>query len=759
VTGAFTGLAVFVGVALTSASVAADYTGQSDPAVTYSAPQSVSLGSQIHLSGSGWRLTDGSAGSVIAFKLDDGNVSTTLSVTNPATGAVQANKTIYGIVQADATGAWSVDLPFPTSSNSTAVWAVGQIHKITMLTGSLLTGDQTRSESAQFTVVSDGTPQPPTWPSQTLTAADGATAWIGTQVDAGDHAEIRIKGYRWLNKAGTAPSVVAIKLGKSTSQQYTHAGSDVVLGDPTIWAELSAGGDGTGAVYPIDSDGSFDVTLDAPPDLGAGQYLTVQLLSGKFGAADQGRSLSSDPLVVGGLPYDVDAGKPQVTCSTSQKQATASATVIKDAIGGTVRLSGAGWCHPGVGKGGSVVAVKLDDGTVNRLDTTVSSNKTIWTIIAADDKTGTFTYDFALPDGTAKGVRGSDPVFKTGGHSLTLLSGSLKSGDTVRSVTADFVIGTYRPSGIPAPLEFHEDLTNAKRGKVAVAMSGKKLTVGGLSSGAWAYLSVYGPDGSPRTPWAETWFRADAQGRVTASLAGITLPAGRSKFVVQSGAQGHVGDLLGWTWVTTAAPATAAAPPSATPTPIVVTVPPAAPSVTPPVATTQPTATPPAQAPLRRPAAPASDDSGLTTANLGQVTGIQDGAVVTLTVAGGRPGQWIYVYAYSTPTPVGWLQLDADLEARVDVSRLAFGNHKLAVLATDGTLLGWAPVTGTAAAVAVTTPSPSTTPVAAARTSQVESAGVGAGWWWFGAVLAVAVGGGLGAGLARRPRPATEDVR
>jgi len=749
--GALAGTAVFALTALTAAGAAQDYPGQGDPAVSYSVPQSVAVGSLIHVSGTGWKVADGSAGSVVAFKLDDGGVSTTRSITNPVTGAVQGNKTIYGIVQASAGGAWSADLPFPTSDNSSASWAVGETHKITMLTGSLITGDKVRSESAQFTVVAAGSPEAPSWANQALTSADGAIAWVGAAVDAGDVATIRLKGYRWLNTTSSSPSVIAIKLNKSASQQYSRS-SGVVLDDPTIWAELSA--DDTGAhVYPVDGSGNFDVSIPAPTGLAAGQYLTVSVFSGKFGANDVRRSLVSDPLVVGGVAYDPDGGTPRTTCSTTVTTATASATVIKDGVGGTVRLTGAGWCHPGTGQGGSTIGIKVDDGTYSRLDTTVSSNKTVWAIIDANAENGTFSTDIALPDGTTTGARGSDPAFTTGGHSFTLLSGSLKAGDTVRSVKADFVIGAYRPSGIPAPLEYHEDLTAARRGHLTASVGGSKLTVGGLAPGAWTYLSVYGTDGSPRTPWGEKWFRADTRGRVVASLSAGTLPAGRAKIVAQSGARGHVGDLLGWTWITTAVTTTTTTPSHpGTPSPVVLTVPAAATTSTPTTSTPTPASSTPAQAPLTRPAAPTRDDSGLTDANAGQVSSSQDGNVVTVTVADGKPGQWVYVYAYSTPTPVGWIQLDTRRQLRVDVSRLAFGNHKLAVLATDGRLLGWTPVTGTAAA-AVAAPSASNTPVPAARTTRTEAEGVSSGWWAGGAALALVVGAGTGAGLSRRTRP------
>lgn len=144
-----------LGAAVAVPAHAADYISPVDPNVAYSVPTEVELGQPIQLSGSGWTSADGSAGSVIAVKLDDGAVSTTEDVVNPVTGQVEANKTIYAIAQADADGDWTAEVAFPTAENSDASWAVGETHSVRLLTGSLLPGDQARSLGAEFTVVED----------------------------------------------------------------------------------------------------------------------------------------------------------------------------------------------------------------------------------------------------------------------------------------------------------------------------------------------------------------------------------------------------------------------------------------------------------------------------------------------------------------------------------------------------------------------------------------------------------------------------
>lgn len=137
------------------------------PGVEYWVPAQWTVGAELVLSGSGWRNIAGDEGSIIAVKLDDGGVSTKAEVKHPVTGAVQGNKTIYAIVQADAEGDLTLRLPYPTADNSTATWSTGESHKVTLLTGSLLVGDVIRSASANSTVSAASTPTPT--PSETPT--------------------------------------------------------------------------------------------------------------------------------------------------------------------------------------------------------------------------------------------------------------------------------------------------------------------------------------------------------------------------------------------------------------------------------------------------------------------------------------------------------------------------------------------------------------------------------------------------------------
>jgi hypothetical protein len=191
---------------------------------------------------------------------------------------------------------------------------------------------------------------------------------------------------------------------------------------------------------------------------------------------------------------------------------------------------------------------------------------------------------------------------------------------------------------------------------------------------------------------------------VVAPLAGVTLPVGTTKLAVQSGDLGRVGQVLGWAYLTVAAPAV-----PSTPTPAPAAVPaaaaPAATTTGRPVITTTAATT---SAPTTVPAAPVADGTGLTEQNAGRVSGAQEGTVVTLTLPGVTPGAWVYLYAYSEPTAVGWVQVDAHRQVKVDVGLLPAGEHKIAVLDAAGTLVGWTGATVAEAVVATVADEPGT---------------------------------------------------
>ncbi|WP_036922588.1 hypothetical protein, partial [Propionicicella superfundia] len=695
----------------TASSGSTQYTDDRYPGLTYTVPATLAPGSDLVISGTGWNNDAGTAGSVLSVLLDasysgDPNTVYTLrDVTNPVTGSIATDKRLHAIVRASGDGSWTATIPYPTSENARLAdgtwpgWSAGSQHQIRLLSGSLATGDVSRTLSAAFTIAgtaTDDPTQPPSWAHRTVTvtadAGRSATAWVQRDVSTG--GTIAIKGTGWVDRAGSGGSTVAIKLNGPNGTQYSRLGSDVIAhpsatGDDTIWALLAPSDpDDHPHVFTVDSSGNFSIVLDAPPGLQTGQYLSVQFQSGRFDAADTVRSTTSEPLVVNGVGWSDTDGQNETTCVPTSSTPTVTIVDPQVSLGGTLRVSGTGWCHPGANRGGSRIAIKIDEGAYSHLDTSLHQNRTIWAIVDANAADGTFTAEISLPDGTASGSAGSDPAFGQGSHTLRLLTGSLKTGDTSRTLeSAAFVVGTYRPNGTPDPVDATSELTAATRGGVSVARTGTRLvvTIPGARSGDWVYLNLFEGD-SPRFPWGSTWFRADASGRVTTDLSGITLRAGTGRLTVQSGNPDDTGRLLGWatlhiagtttstaTTTTTTASATTS---SATSTPLITAVRR--------VSSTM-------QRPTTTPTAPVARGSQLSAEDSGGATGVLNGKVLTVTVPKAQANGWVYVYVYTGArvTPVGWVQVSAERTLRIDLSDLGDGRHRVALLSSTGSLLGW----------------------------------------------------------------------
>lgn len=687
------------------------YPGTSDASVTFTAPTRVVAGDTVTVSGTGWTNTAGTAGSVIGIKLDEGAVSATFDVTNPVDGKVQANKTIWAIAQADATGRWTATFPLPTAANSNVAWTAGETHSFRLLTGSLLTGDKVRTEAASFAIVAAGSQ---TCSSGEITVADtsgGQTATVCIQqaVTTSAGSTIAIHGDGWLTRNGQGGSTVVLKLASRTSStaadfQFVHAGGpgDAILAhpvngnqDPTIWAIVQADAKGDfAAAVPVPASTNVPSNVDAAAGtLAAGHKLVVHVQSGLLDADTQ-HTIDSAALVVDGLPYpgDQDGAVTACTQSSSSYEAhllypdgqTENATTgpVAD-YGQTLRLVGTGWCNSDPAKGGSTIAIKIDEGAYSRrAGELVNANPQVWQIVEVTTVDGSFDVTVTLPKpGNVAG--GSTPAFGDGVHTLRLLTGSLKPGDPIRTLqTGPFTVGTYRPNGIPAPVEAKEDLTSATRHGVTVSVGATSVavTIPGAKAGDWAFLTAYLADGSVRYPWT-TWFQADGRGVVTAGLSGATLPSGSWKLAVQR----PDGSLLGWASVTVAPSADADSDTGTTTSTTVVTG----------AAVVTAAATAEGSAPTTTPEPPPFADAGdLTAKNAGGVTGTQHGSIVTVTLPGKvQAGSWVFLYVYSTPTAVGWVQVDAKRQVKVDLSLMEPGLHKIAVLDENGKLIGWASAT------------------------------------------------------------------
>lgn len=148
-----------------SASASAGTSASTNPVVEASvhAPKSAAEKTMITVTGQGWFVADGSAGSFVAIKLDRGGESRTFDLTGvPAN--VNGNKTIWAAVEAERSGKFTVNIPLPDGANNApkAAWAPGSTHTITFLSGSMKDGDKVRSISVnlEVTAAQSATPAP-----------------------------------------------------------------------------------------------------------------------------------------------------------------------------------------------------------------------------------------------------------------------------------------------------------------------------------------------------------------------------------------------------------------------------------------------------------------------------------------------------------------------------------------------------------------------------------------------------------------------
>lgn len=498
--------------------------------------------------------------------------------------------------------------------------------------------------------------------------ASGATYYAPDDVPAG--GTIRLSGEGWTVQDGSRGSVIVVKMDVRTNADTpTKTTREVV--DPTtgqVAADKSIH-----AIVEADFDGSWEVEVPVPTaansDAGwtSGQTRHVRLLTGSMRSGDIARSGGADIVVTEQAATSCVPSTPAATVSVAQ---TAS-------FGGAITVTGTGWCHPT--DGASTVAVKIDDGAYERTDSTVNSNKSIWAIINPDPATGDFATTITLPDGTAAT---SSPALASGAHFLRFLSGSLKESDTVRTVkSGEFVVGSYRPNGVPDPVDAAE-LTAANRGGLKVTKKSKSVvvTIPGTSRGDWVYLNVL--DGaSPRAPWGQTWFRVGANHRVTASLTGITLPTGTTTLTAQSGNSGQVGKLLGWGKLKVKATSTSTKSTTST----------SSGSSTSSSSSGSSSGAVASPVPDTPPAAPVESGAKLTSKNAGEVSSVLDDGILTVTVPQAAPQSWIYAYLYGDDAnaSLGWIQLDDEGTFQVDVAALGEGRFKVAVLDPAGELLGW----------------------------------------------------------------------
>ncbi|WP_283095555.1 beta-propeller fold lactonase family protein [Nocardioides alcanivorans] len=141
--------------------VAIDSITKITPAAEVRVASDAVVGGKIALEGEGWFTKDGTAGSTLGVKIDDGGFSRVTDIIEiPGRGP---DATTWATIDADADGTFSVDLQLPDGTTSGAngsdpAFNAGD-HTFRFLTGSLATGDTGRSIQLPFSV--DASPVTP----------------------------------------------------------------------------------------------------------------------------------------------------------------------------------------------------------------------------------------------------------------------------------------------------------------------------------------------------------------------------------------------------------------------------------------------------------------------------------------------------------------------------------------------------------------------------------------------------------------------
>ncbi|MFT3877043.1 MAG: hypothetical protein QM708_11570 [Propioniciclava sp.] len=202
--------------------------------------ETAEIGGTLRVTGTGFRHPNGTEGSRIAIKINEGAYSRLDT-------SLHANRTIWWIVEADEFGNFSTDMPIPngtTADNgdtlgSNPALAPGEGFSLRFLTGNLKPGDESRSkESAKFTITAAADRTPPV-----VSAKVSERTVTVTATDAGSgvsRIETRIDGGAW--QAYTAPLTVPGTAGHRVEYRASDvAGNTSAVGAVAVAATAPSG--------------------------------------------------------------------------------------------------------------------------------------------------------------------------------------------------------------------------------------------------------------------------------------------------------------------------------------------------------------------------------------------------------------------------------------------------------------------------------------------------------------------------------------
>ncbi|GAA3593573.1 hypothetical protein GCM10022198_16790 [Klugiella xanthotipulae] len=219
-------------------------------AVFYS-PAEVVVGEQIVLSGTGFKTSDKSAGSVgmigLASSTGEGEIQVkNRTIENQGPKALQGYNypLVHGVFQADDSGDWNISIPFPTSENSSlkagSEWQVGQTYSVSVSTDNMAKGDVWRDLRAAVKVVA----QPGAAPEEECVPVAEVARAIFEPGEIRSSSPVPFAGYPALGAQYRAPVVTASPLSVSVTpgEQATFTAAASGVAAPTVQWQMSADG-------------------------------------------------------------------------------------------------------------------------------------------------------------------------------------------------------------------------------------------------------------------------------------------------------------------------------------------------------------------------------------------------------------------------------------------------------------------------------------------------------------------------------------
>ncbi|MGC3953200.1 MAG: hypothetical protein QM804_02920 [Propionicimonas sp.] len=314
--------------------------------VTIEAPTSASvtvdhsaeLGGTIRVTGVGFTHPNGTEGSAIAIKIDDGAFSRVDASTH-------VNRTIWAVVEADEFGSFSIDLPVPNGTTADADGTLGSVpamvpgeYTLRFLTGSLKPQDQSRTLKSEPFTVTAGEPEPePELVAGTPTIAGSAVVGGRLTASAGTWGPAPVTfSYQWLADGVAIPgataagyTVAAANLGKQLSVAVTGSkdGYQSQTRESARTGRVAAGSAPVARVNPsISGTPTIGKTLTAKPGSWSVAGLTFRYQWLRNGVAIAGATKTSYVVA------SADAGKSLQVRVTASKPGLLDGTATSAAV-------------------------------------------------------------------------------------------------------------------------------------------------------------------------------------------------------------------------------------------------------------------------------------------------------------------------------------------------------------------------------------------------------------------------------------------